>query len=152
MKIIRDDLSGDTIARFLQQHIQDMQSVSPPESKHALDLDGLRQPDIQFWSVWLEDDLVGCCAIKQLTRTHGEIKSMRVAQQARNKGVATFMLQHLIKHADSCGLSRLSLETGTMDFFAPARRLYEKSGFVSCPPFAQYQCDPNSCFYTLTLA
>lgn len=152
MKIIRDELSGDTIARFLQQHIQDMQSVSPPESKHALDLDGLRQPDIQFWSVWLADELDGCCAIKQLSSKHGEIKSMRVAPQARNKGVATFMLQHLIKHAHSCGLSRLSLETGTMDFFAPARRLYEKSGFVSCSPFAQYQRDPNSCFYTLSLA
>ena len=152
MKIKRDNLSSEAIARFLQQHIEDMQAVSPPESKHALDLNGLKQSDIQFWSVWQEEALIGCCAIKKLSNTHGEIKSMRVATQARGRGVGTAMLHHLINKARENGMSRLSLETGSMSFFTPARRLYEKSGFVPCPPFAQYKPDPNSCFYTLSLS
>ena len=152
MKIKPDDLSGSDIACFLQQHIRDMQAVSPPESKHALDLNGLRQPDIQFWSVWQHEKLVGCCALKTLSKTHGEIKSMRVARQARGMGVGKIMLQHLINIAKNNGMSRLSLETGTMDFFAPARHLYKETGFVPCPPFAQYKRDPNSCFFTLALS
>ena len=151
MNIVVDDLSSQEIADFLQQHLEDMRSTSPPESKHALDLDGLRQPDISFWSVWDEGQLVGCGALKELSALHGEIKSMRTSATCRGKGVASFILQHIIETARGRGYQTLSLETGSMAFFEPARRLYHKFGFVLCPPFASYTEDPNSVFMTKRL-
>ncbi|WP_295802281.1 GNAT family N-acetyltransferase [uncultured Microbulbifer sp.] len=151
MKIEIDDLSSPAIANFLQAHIDDMRSISPPESKHALDLDGLRQPDITFWSVYLVGELVGCGALKVLTPQHGEIKSMRTGAGARGQGVATAMLRHIIDEARRRGYRRLSLETGSMAFFQPAHRLYARHGFELCGPFADYKEDPNSLFMTLAL-
>ena len=151
MKIVMDDLSSQQIAIFLQEHLDDMSSTSPPESKHALDLDGLRQPDITFWSVWDQRQLLGCGALKELGAAHGEIKSMRTAAAARGKGVASFMLQHILQTAIERGYQSVSLETGSMAFFEPARKLYGKFGFVVCPPFADYIEDPNSVFMTRRL-
>ncbi|WP_299598582.1 GNAT family N-acetyltransferase [uncultured Microbulbifer sp.] len=151
MKIHVDDLSGPAIAKFLQAHIDDMRATSPPESVHALDLEGLRQPEITFWSVYHERALVGCGALKQLSATHGEIKSMRTDITARGRGVATAMLLHIIGEADNRGYQRLSLETGSMDFFTPARRLYRRHGFCPCPPFGGYTDDPNSVYMALDL-
>lgn len=151
MKIIVDDLSGETIAAFLQEHIHDMRAVSPPESKHALDLDGLRKPGITFWSVWDAQRLMGCGALKRLDRLHGEIKSMRTDRHYHQRGVASAMLQHILDAGRQQGLKRISLETGSMPFFEPARRLYTKFGFMHCEPFADYKADPNSVFMSRAL-
>ncbi|MFE3180978.1 GNAT family N-acetyltransferase [Streptomyces violascens] len=151
MKIAVDDLSGPEIARFLDQHIQQMQSITPPESKHALDLDALRKPEITFWSVKDGDTLVGCGAIKRLDTGHAELKSMRTAPIRKRSGVASLLMEHIITEATRMGFSRLSLETGTAEFFLPARKLYEKFGFTRCEPFADYEPDPNSTFMTKKL-
>ena len=149
-----DDLSDPRIAEFLEQHLADMRSVSPPESVHALDLDRLRQPGIWFWSAWSggpKNTLAGTGALKQIDATHGEIKSMRTALGMRGRGVATAILTHLLQEARRLGWSRVSLETGSQAFFEPARSLYRRHGFEPCGPFEGYQLDPNSVFMTRTL-
>lgn len=146
MEIRIDDLTGPEIAAFLDDHIRDMRAVSPPESKHALDLDGLKKPEITFWTVWEDRQLIGCGAIKELGPRQGEIKSMRTSASHRGKGVATFVLRHILRVAKERGYQRVSLETGSMPFFEPARRLYRNHGFQDCEPFADYKEDPNSVF------
>lgn len=150
MEIRIDDLRGAEIAALLEEHIADMRRISPPESKHALDLNGLRQPEITFWTIW-DDGLAGCVALKELNSTHGEIKSMRTALTHRRKGVAAKMLNHIIEEAKQRKYHRLSLETGSMPFFAPARELYKRFGFTESQAFADYQEDPNSVFMTKEL-
>jgi putative acetyltransferase len=152
MLIRVDDLTGPEIAALLEEHVGDMRAVSPPESKHALDLNGLRQPGITFWSAWSEGRLTGCCALKQLEATHGEVKSMRVAQGQRGKGIGAALVRHVIAEAQARRYERLSLETGAMPFFEPARRLYQRHGFEPCGPFASYRPDPNSVFLTLRIS
>ena len=146
MDIVVDDLSSKEIANFLLDHIQDMKATSPPESKHALDLHGLRQKDITFWSVYKNGTLVGCGALKELDHFHGEIKSMRTGAKNRGKGIASTLLKYILDIAHSRGYSKVSLETGSMDFFKPARLLYLNHGFKECLPFADYEEDPNSIF------
>lgn len=143
-----DDLRGPEIAALLEEHIQDMRATSPPESKHALDLEGLRAPDITFWTLWEGGELAGCGALKELSPAHGEIKSMRTANGFRRRGVGTAMLKHILEEARRRGYERLSLETGSMPYFAPARSLYSSFGFRPCEPFAAYKLDPNSVFMT----
>jgi putative acetyltransferase len=152
MEIKIDDLTGAEIEAFLTEHLEDMKSVSPPESKHALDLDGLKAPEITFWSVWDQGVLVGCGAIKELDGSHAEIKSMRVSRNHRGQGYASSLLRHIIDEARSRGYTRLSLETGSMAFFVPARNLYERFGFKICAPFSDYREDPYSTFMSLDLA
>jgi putative acetyltransferase len=151
VKIVVDDLSGPEIAEFLDEHVRQMRSLTPLESKHALDLDGLRAPEVTFWSLWDGDALVGCGAIKRLDRDHAELKSMRTAPARARSGIASMMLTHIIDEARSMGFGRLSLETGSADFFRPARKLYEKFGFGYCEPFADYRPDPHSTFMTREL-
>jgi putative acetyltransferase len=151
MKIVVDDLRGEAIACFLEEHLHDMRSVSPPESKHALDLEGLRKPNITFWSMWDGEAVVGCGALKEIDAQHGELKSMRTAASHRSQGLGARMVQHIIDEARRRDYRRLYLETGAMPFFAPARRLYARFGFAPCAPFAEYKPDPNSVFMTLAL-
>ncbi len=155
LDIRRDDLSDPRIEAFMQEHLQDMYAVSPPESVHALDMDQLRQPDIAFWSAWLPgadgDMLVGTGALKQLDANHAELKSMRTSARHRGHGIARQLLNHLLETARARGFSRVSLETGPQAFFEPARRLYFQHGFVECGPFAGYGPDPYSFFMTRTL-
>ena len=151
MEIKIDDLSGPEVAELLTEHLQSMAEVSPPESRHALNLDELRKPGITFWSVWLGHVLAGCGALKALDRQHGEIKSMRTAKAHLRKGVATTLLEHILSEAKRRGYCRLSLETGSMPYFEPAHRLYRKFGFKTCPPFEGYVEDPNSVFMTKEL-
>jgi putative acetyltransferase len=151
VKIVVDDLTGPEIARFLDEHVREMLSITPPESKHALDLDGLRRPEITFWSVLDGDTLVACGAIKRLDAYHAEVKSMRTAPARKRSGIASLLLEHIITQARHMGFARLSLETGSDEFFLPARRLYEKFGFRYCEPFAGYRPDPLSVFMTRTL-
>lgn len=151
MKIIVDDLRGPEIHELLQEHLQSMRFHSPPQSVHALDLDRLRQPEITFWTVWDNCELLGCGAIKELDPHHAEIKSMRTASNHLRKGVARTLLNHILEQARRRGYSRLSLETGSMAAFEPARQLYASFGFEYCGPFGDYLEDPNSVFMTRTL-
>ena len=146
-----DDLSGPQIREFLEEHVRQMRSITPLESKHALDLDALRQPGITFWSVMDGATLVGCGAIKRLDASHAEVKSMRSAPARQRSGIASLLLGHIIAEATRMGFTRLSLETGSTGFFRPARKLYAKFGFEYCGPFADYRPDPNSVFMTRTL-
>jgi putative acetyltransferase len=148
MKIKLDDLTGAEIHQLLQQHLHSMTLHSPPESIHALDIDALRQPGISFWTAWENEALLGCGALKALDAQHAEIKSMRTAAEHLRQGVAAAMLAHIITEARRRGFHRLSLETGSADAFAPARRLYAGFGFEYCEPFAEYVPDPYSVFMT----
>lgn len=151
LTIKRDDLTGPEIHALLEEHLRHMHSMSPPESVHALDLSGLRRPDVTFWTAWEAGNLAGCGALKALDATHGEIKSMRAAQGYRRAGVGKAMLEHILAEARARGYRRLSLETGAQDGFIPARTLYGRYGFAECAPFADYREDPNSVFMTRTL-
>ena len=151
MKIEVDDLSRPAIHALLNEHLQSMYSLSPPESVHALDLEQLRKPDVTFWSVWEGPVLLGVGALKELDPTHGEVKSMRTANAHLRKGVGRAVLTHIIGVARARRYERLSLETGSMDAFKPAQKLYESFGFVYCGPFGEYVEDPYSVFMTMRL-
>ena len=151
-EVRRDDLSGHAIFCLLQQHLDDMKAISPPESVHALDLDGLKEPSVKFWTIWEGNSLAGCGALKLIDAEHAEIKSMRTSLNYRSKGVASRVLKHIIEQAKLRGIKMLSLETGTMDYFTPAHGLYKKHGFHFCEPFADYKEDPNSFFMSLSLS
>ncbi|MFW6691435.1 GNAT family N-acetyltransferase [Streptomyces sp. MAR4 CNX-425] len=151
MRIAVDDLSGPQIARFLADHLRQMRSLTPLDSKHALDLDALRRPGVTFWSAREDDAVVGCGAITRLDAHHAELKSMRTEPTRTRSGIASRLLAHILTETGRLGFTRLSLETGAADFFLPARKLYEKFGFDYCGPFADYRPDPNSVFMTRTL-
>ena len=151
MKIEVDDLSRPEIHALLNEHLQSMYELSPPESVHALDLEHLRRPGITFWSAWDGSVLLGCGALKELDPKHGEIKSMRTPNTLRRRGAGRAMLAHIITVAISRAYERLSLETGSMPAFRPAQRLYESFGFTYCGPFGDYVEDPNSVFMSLRL-
>lgn len=148
MDIRVDDLSGVAVRRLLAEHLHSMTLHSPPESIHALDVDALRKPDVTFWTAWDGAELAGCGAIRELDAAHGEIKSMRTATTHLRRGVAAAMLAHILEEAARRGYRRVSLETGSMAAFEPARRLYQRFGFDYCAPFGSYVDDPNSVFMT----
>jgi len=151
MEIRVDDLRGPEIAALVREHMRNMLQNSPPSSVHALPLDGLRAPDITFWSAWREGELLGCGALKQLDPSHGEIKSMRTATRHLRKGVASGLLAHILEEARRRAYRRISLETGSSEAFAPARTLYARQGFRPCGPFGNYAEDPFSFFMTREL-
>ncbi|HMG04903.1 MAG TPA: GNAT family N-acetyltransferase [Chthoniobacterales bacterium] len=151
MQIQLDDLSGPEVHELLQEHLASMRSISPPESVHALPLDGLRRPEITFWTVWEKGELLGCGALKELDSEQAEIKSMRTSSRHLRKGVAAALLHYILEESARRGYRRLSLETGSMEAFEPARQLYARAGFTYCGPFADYVEDPNSVFMTKEL-
>jgi putative acetyltransferase len=151
MNIEVDDLSRPEIHALLNEHLQNMYELSPPESVHALDLEKLRKPGITFWTAWEGPLLLGCGALKELDRTHGEVKSMRTPAALRRKGAGRAILAHIIEVARSRSYERLSLETGSLEAFQPAQKLYESFGFAYCGPFGDYKDDPNSVFMTLCM-
>ncbi|HCG6532602.1 TPA: GNAT family N-acetyltransferase [Vibrio parahaemolyticus] len=151
MRIEIDNLERQQVLALLEEHLQDMYATSPPESVHALDVSKLKLPSITFWTGWDGEQLLGCVAMSQLEDGHAELKSMRTTPSARKQGLASRLLNHVIEQAKHQGIQRLSLETGSMAFFEPAHRLYEKHGFACCEPFGDYQPDPNSRFMTLAL-
>ena len=151
MNIELDDLTRPAIHELLNEHLRNMHELSPPESVHALDLEKLRGPDIAFWSAWEGPTLVGVGALKELDARHGEVKSMRTPRALRRRGAGRALLAHILAEARSRGYERLSLETGSMEAFRPAQRLYESLGFRICGPFGDYTEDPNSLFMTLRL-
>jgi putative acetyltransferase len=151
MKIIIDSVTSKEVISLLEDHLHSMTLHSPPESIHALDVEGLRKPEVTFWSAWEDGKLAGCGALKELDNKHGEVKSMKTAPNHLRKGVARKLLIHIIAEAKKRGYNQLSLETGSMDAFLPAKKLYESLGFQYCGPFSDYVEDPNSVFMTLNL-
>ncbi|MBU2877498.1 MULTISPECIES: GNAT family N-acetyltransferase [Aliiglaciecola] len=143
-------ISAQLIA-LLKAHHQEMFEHSPPESVHALDESKFNADDLTFWGLWQQDELAGCGALKVLSAKHAEIKSMRTSKAFLRQGIAAKILTHLIREAKQRGYHRLSLETGSMEFFAPARALYAKNGFIECSPFADYVEDPHSVCMTLDI-
>jgi putative acetyltransferase len=146
MEIRIDDLCGAQTVALLEAHRADMFEHSPPECVFALDLDGLRQPEITLWTAWDGENLLGCGALKELNPRQGELKSMRTAANHLRKGVAAHLLAHIVATSRGRGYTVLYLETGTTPAFTPARTLYERHGFVYCGPFADYVEDPFSVF------
>ena len=151
MRIAPGDLRDRRVVDLLRIHLASARAATPPGSAHALDLDGLRAPDISFWTMWDDETLVGIGALKRLAADQGEVKSMHIVQSLRRRGAGSAMLRHIIAAARASGMSRLSLETGSSDYFRPAHALYRHHGFVDCAPFADYVLDPNSVFMSLEL-
>tara|TARA_E500000331_G_scaffold107164_1_gene103998 strand:- start:236 stop:691 length:456 start_codon:yes stop_codon:yes gene_type:complete len=151
MKSIEGNFDNSEVNDLLKKHFIELRSVSPAGSTHVLDIDGLKDPSIKFWSLWEDNKLIGCGALKFLEKEHGEFKSIRVADEFRKKGIGERIINHLIEEAKKLKISKLSIETGAGEFFLPARNLFSKFGFKTCPPFAHYKDDPNSCYYTLNL-
>lgn len=151
LAISRADFDDPALADFLQQHLDDMATVSPADSCHALDLAELKRPAVRVWAAYDDGSLVGTAALAGLEPGHEELKSMRTAPLRRGAGVATQLLQHVLGDARARNVTRISLETGSMEFFVPARALYAKHGFVVCRPFGGYVEDPHSTFMTLSL-
>ena len=151
MKSIEGNFDNLEVNNLLKKHFIELRSVSPAGSTHVLDIDGLKDPSIKFWSLWENNKLIGCGALKFLEKDHAEFKSIRVADEFRKKGIGERIIKHLIDEAKKLEISKLSIETGAGEFFLPARNLFSKFGFKACIPFAHYKEDSNSCYYTLNL-
>ena len=149
--IVEDDLTGPEIRSLLELHFRGMLDNSPEGSCHFLDIDGLRQPDVTFWSIWNDRSLAGCGALRELDRDHGELKSMRTSPDHLGQGVGRQLLVHIIDVARQREYGRVSLETGSSPAFDAARHLYDSFGFDECGPFGDYTPEPFSRFYTLEL-
>jgi putative acetyltransferase len=147
-----DDLSDDRVRELLAEHLSDMHSLTPSEHIFALDVQRLRAPEITFFTAWDGETLLGCGALKELSPSHGELKSMRTPRALRGRGVGRAMLDHLLAEARQRGYARVSLETGTHPAFVPAQTLYRSAGFVPCGPFGDYRESPYNLFMTLTLS
>lgn len=151
MHIVEGGLNDPRVVALLHTHVTRARAETARGSAHALDLSGLRAPEIAFWTAWEGEDVVGVGALKRLSAEHGEIKSMHTAEAARGRGVGSALLRQIMAAARARGMSRLSLETGAWAYFVPARALYARHGFVECAPFGEYREDPNSVFMTLEL-
>lgn len=151
MRIEEGRLDDERVIALLKVHVTRARAETAACSAHALDVSGLKQPAIRFWTIWDGETLLGTAALRRLDAAHGEIKSMFVADTARRKGAGSAILTHVLAQAKAMGMSRASLETGAWDYFAPARALYAKHGFAECPPFEGYKPDPNSVFMSRAL-
>lgn len=146
MSIIEGGLDDKRVVDLLNVHVTKARAETAPGSAHALDLSGLKSPGIRFWSIWEGETLLGTGALKQLSADHGEVKSMHVAETMRRRGGGRAILNHIVAVARAGGMSRLYLETGSWDYFKPARAFYRIHGFSECSPFGDYVLDPNSVF------
>ena len=151
MKLIEGNFDNPEVNELLVKHFIELRSVSPEGSTHVLDIAGLKDPSIIFWSLWEQDQLIGCGALKFLNKNHGEFKSIRVADKFRKKGNGIKVINHLINKAKKLNIKRISLETGSGNFFIPARKLFDKCGFRVCKPFAHYKEDPDACYMSLLI-
>ena len=151
MKSIENNFDHPEVNELLRNHFVELRSVSPEGSVHVLDIPGLKIPSIKFWSLWKNEELMGCGALKFLDENHGEFKSIRITDKFRGKGYGINIIEHLVSEAKKLNIKKLSIETGTGEFFAPARKLFTKFGFKPCDPFAHYKIDPNSCYFTMDL-
>ena len=151
VNIRRDDLTDPRVLALLAEHLANMNEITPVEHVHALDVSGLKAPEITFWTAWNGDTLLGCGALRELSPTHGEIKSMRTPSALRRQGAGRALLSHILAEARRRGYARVSLETGSHPAFGPAQALYRSAGFVSCGPFGDYRESPDNLFMTLEL-
>ena len=152
MKSIEGNFDNSEVLELLNKHFIELRSVSPEGSTHVLDIEGLKDQNIKFWSLWEGNLLMGCGALKFLNKEHGEFKSIRVEDRFRKKDNGIKILKHLIFEAKKLNIKRISIETGTGDFFTPARKLFNKCGFKLCKPFAHYKEDPNSCYMSMLIS
>ena len=151
LKSIEGNFDHYEVNQLLKKHFIELRAASPEGSAHVLDIPGLKVPSIKFWSLWKKNELIGCGALKLLEEGHGEFKSIRIHDNFRGKGYGIKIIDHLINNAKKLGINRLSIETGSGKFFAPARKLFNKCGFNPCPPFAHYKEDINSLYLTKLL-
>ena len=151
LESIEGNFDNPEVHELLVKHFIELRSVSPEGSAHVLDISGLKDPSIKFWSLWEENNLMGCGAIKFLSKEHGEFKSIRISDEFKGKGNGLKIINHLINEAKKLGIKRLSLETGSGKFFLAARKLFNKSGFRTCDPFSHYKEDINSVYMTLLI-
>ncbi|PKV94549.1 putative acetyltransferase [Amycolatopsis echigonensis] len=149
--IDRADFANPQLRAFLQAHLDDLAPTAPAESRHALDLAALQRPEVRLWTVQDDQRIVGTAALAALEPRHEELKSMRTDPARRGEGIARRLLDHLLQDAKDRGIERISLETGSMEFFAPARALYRRAGFTPCAPFGSYRDDPNSTYLSRRL-
>ena len=148
LKSIEGNFDHPEVNQLLKNHFIELRAASPQGSAHVLDIPGLKVPSIKFWSLWEENKLMGCGALKFLDKNHGEFKSIRLHDNFRGKGNGIKVINHLLGEAKKLSIERLSIETGSGIFFAPARKLFIASGFKPCPPFAHYKEDINSLYFT----
>ncbi len=151
MKSIENNFDDPNVNDLLIKHFVELRSVSPKGSTHVLDIPGLKDNTIKFWSLWINNDVLGCGALKFLDENHGEFKSIRIADKFKGKGYGIKLIEHLVSESKKLNIKKLSVETGAGEFFTPARKLFTKFGFKPCKPFAHYKEDSNSCYYTLDL-
>ena len=152
IKSIEGNFNNTEVYDLLVKHFVELRSVSPEGSTHVLDINGLKDPSIKFWSLWENDNLMGCGALKFLDKQHGEFKSIRVDDKYRNKGNGIKIINHLITKAKILDIKKLSLETGAGGFFAPARKLFHNCNFKVCSPFSHYKHDINSVYMSLLIS
>ncbi len=148
---IEGNFDNPKVDELLRKHFIELRAASPEGSAHVLDIPGLKVPSIKFWSLWDDKKLIGCGALKFLDNEHGEFKSIRIHDDFRNQGHGTNVINHLISEAKKLNIKRLSIETGASDFFIPARKLFKKTGFTVCEPFAHYKEDINSVYLTMLI-
>ena len=151
LRSIEGNFDNPEVHELLINHFIELRSVSPEDSCHVLNIDGLKDPSIKFWSMWDENNLVGSGALKFLDKEHGEFKSIRVSDKFRGKGNGLKVINHLINEAKKLNIKRLSLETGAGGFFLSARKLFNKSGFKTCEPFSHYKNNINSVYMTMLI-
>ena len=151
MKSIEGNFDKLEVDELLKKHFIELRSVSPEGSTHVLDIKGLKDPSIKFWTLWENDELIGCGALKFLDKEHGEFKSIRLADKFRKKGNGIKIIKHLIGEAKKLSIKKISLETGAGEFFKPARELFILCGFKICKPFAHYKEDINSVYMNLLI-
>ena len=151
LESIEGNFDNPEVNELLKKHFIELRSASPEGSAHVLDISGLKVPSIKFWSLWEKSQLIGCGALKFLDENHGEFKSIRVHDNFRRKGYGIKIINHLINETKNLKIQKLSIETGSGDFFAPARKLFDNCGFEPCPPFAHYKEDINSLYLTKLL-
>ena len=152
MKSIKNNFDHPEVNDLLNKHFIELRSVSPEGSVHVLDIPDLKISSIKFWSLWENEQLIGCGALKFLGENHGEFKSIRISDKFRKNGLGIKIITHLINEAKKFNVKRISVETGSGDFFVPARKLFKKCGFEPCKPFAHYKEDPNSCYFSLGIS
>ena len=148
IKSIEGNFDHPQVNELLTKHFVELRGASPEGSAHVLDIPGLKISSIKFWSLWENDDLMGCGALKFLDKEHGEFKSIRVHDNYRNKGRGVEVINHLIYEARKLNIKRISIETGAGKFFEPARRLFKRCNFEPCEPFAHYKKDINSLYFS----
>ena len=148
LKSIEGNFDNPEVNKLLTKHFIELRAASPEGSAHVLDIPGLQVSSIKFWSLWENDQLMGCGALKFLNEEHGEFKSIRIHDNFRNQGNGIKVIKHLINEANKLKIKRISLETGAGKFFDPARKLFKKCNFTPCKPFAHYKEDVNSIYLT----